>query len=334
MTKGVVRDFARVYANCYITDNKLPPSNVNQEAIIDEGAVLTIGCVVVAGVRIGIGSFVGANTTVTKNVPDGIALVGGVMKPVTDLRWLSVQYPWTGYYRDGYPESAWPRIEALHQRIMAAMPERVTLVSVVIPTYNRPEQLLNRALPSVFDQRVDDQEILVIGDGTDSETEAGVRELMKAHDNLWFWNLPHFPYPEEHEKAWGLYGLEAINFGLDRAQGEWIAVLGDDDEFLPNHHSDLLIAAAKTGADHVYGISAAYKNGQFIGQEYGAWPPGDAQLANGANLWRRSLGYRFALDCWDRGKTGDADMWTRMYADGVKFHFEPVLVHKYHRGWP
>jgi acetyltransferase-like isoleucine patch superfamily enzyme len=118
MTKGIIRDFARVYANCYITDNRLPPSNVNQPVVIDEGAVVTIGCVLVAGVKLGIGSFVGANTTVTKDVPPGVALVGGKLKKVSELRWLNIQYPWTGYYRDGYPEEVWPRIEELHRRIM------------------------------------------------------------------------------------------------------------------------------------------------------------------------------------------------------------------------
>jgi hypothetical protein len=49
-----------------------------------------------------------------------MALVGGNLKPVTDLRWLSIQYPWTAYYRDGYPPESHPRIEALHQRIVAA----------------------------------------------------------------------------------------------------------------------------------------------------------------------------------------------------------------------
>ena len=210
----------------------------------------------------------------------------------------------------------------------------MALISTIIPTYNRPEELLGRALPSVFAQTVQDQEVLVVGDGTDPVSVAGMRELMREHENVRFWNLPHFDYPDNHDTAWGLYGLAALNHGLDHATGEWIAVLGDDDEWLPTHHEILLDAAARTGADHVYGISATYKQGIPIGQEYGAWPPGDAQLANGANLWRRSLGYRFALDCWDRGRTGDADLWIRMYADGVKFHFEPKLVHKYHRSWP
>lgn len=122
MTKGEIRHFARVYANCYITDNRLPPSNVNEPVVIDEGAVVTIGCVLVAGVTLGIGSFVGANTTVTKDVPPGMALVGGTLKPVTALRWKDYAYPWTGYYRDGYPPESHARIEALHRRIMATQP--------------------------------------------------------------------------------------------------------------------------------------------------------------------------------------------------------------------
>jgi acetyltransferase-like isoleucine patch superfamily enzyme len=121
MTKGEIRHFARIYANCYITDNKLPPSNINVPAIIDEGAVLAIGCVVVAGVRLGIGSFVGANTTVTRDVHDGMALVGGQIKLVTDLKWQGYSAPWTGWFRDGYPPESHARIDALHERIMAAI---------------------------------------------------------------------------------------------------------------------------------------------------------------------------------------------------------------------
>lgn len=123
MTEGNLRDFSRLYANCYVTDVKLPPppGRATTPATIDEGAVLTIGCVVVAGVRVGVGSFVGANTTITRDVPDGMALVGGRMKPVTELRSREYAYPWTGYLREGYPSEAWPRIEALHERIMASV---------------------------------------------------------------------------------------------------------------------------------------------------------------------------------------------------------------------
>lgn len=208
------------------------------------------------------------------------------------------------------------------------------LVSVVVPTYMRRDFLMGRALPSVLNQTVQDFEILVVGDGTDRGTVDAVTDLMRTEDRLRFWNLPHYEYPDDFMQRWGLVGLAAINHGIDKASGEWIAVLGDDDEFLPTHHEILLEAAARTGADHVYGISETYKDGRMTGQRYGAWPPGPGQLTNGSNLWRRDLGYRFALDCWDRDQTGDADMWIRMYEAGVKFHFEPQVVHSYHRSWP
>jgi acetyltransferase-like isoleucine patch superfamily enzyme len=121
MTKGIIRSFARVYADCYITDNRLPPSNVNVPVVIGEAAVVTIGCVLVAGVKLGMGSFVGANTTVTKDIPDGMALVGGKLKPVTELSWMGYSYPWTAYYRDGYPSEAWPRMEKLTDQILWAI---------------------------------------------------------------------------------------------------------------------------------------------------------------------------------------------------------------------
>jgi UDP-3-O-[3-hydroxymyristoyl] glucosamine N-acyltransferase len=119
MTKGELRHFARVYGGSYITDNRLPPSNVNVPAVLDEGSVLCMNCVVIAGVRLGVGSFVGAGTVVTHGVADGIALIGGEYRPVTELRWADYSYPWTGYYRDGYPPESWPRIERLHERIIA-----------------------------------------------------------------------------------------------------------------------------------------------------------------------------------------------------------------------
>src|SRR6185295_10107067 len=158
----------------------------------------------------------------------------------------------------------------------------MVLISVIIPTYNRCGLLMNRALPSVFAQTITTQEVIVVGDGTDDETVTAMTELMRHEENVRFWNLPHFEYPEDHDQRWGLLGLAALNFGLERAQGSWIAVLGDDDEWLPEHHYILLDAAERKGADHVYGISQTYKQGRYTGQDYGRFPPGDGAFCNGA----------------------------------------------------
>jgi glycosyltransferase involved in cell wall biosynthesis len=204
------------------------------------------------------------------------------------------------------------------------------LISVIIPTYQRYGLLTKRALPSVFAQTVSDQEILVIGDGTDGWTVRAMRREPRVR----FWNLPHQQYPDDPEERWGLLGLDALNFGLDHAMGEWIAVLGDDDEWLPDHHEVLLRCAEETGADHVYGMSETWKDGKLTDQVYGVWPPGASQFCDGANLWRRSLGYRYDRQCWDRKLPEDGDMWERQVTDGVKFGFVPEVVHKYHRHYP
>jgi acetyltransferase-like isoleucine patch superfamily enzyme len=118
MTKGTLRHFSRLYGGSYVTDNRLPPSRVNVPAILDEGSVVTMNCVVVAGVRIGLGSFVGAGTVVTRDVPDAMALVKGTLKNVSDLTWEGIRYPWTNHYRE-YPAEAQPRLAQLHQRIVS-----------------------------------------------------------------------------------------------------------------------------------------------------------------------------------------------------------------------
>jgi carbonic anhydrase/acetyltransferase-like protein (isoleucine patch superfamily) len=138
MTKGILRDFARIYGGSYITDNRLPPSRVNVPAIIDEGAVVAMNCVVIAGVRVGVGAFVGASAVVTRDVPDAMALVGGVLRPVDTLTWGEVRYPWTNHFRE-YPAAAQSRLAVLHSRIMsmvltygAALEQDLTISRIAI----------------------------------------------------------------------------------------------------------------------------------------------------------------------------------------------------------
>lgn len=209
------------------------------------------------------------------------------------------------------------------------------LISVIVPTYNRTRLLTQRALPSVFAQTVQDQEILVVGDGTSPAT---VRAIAEEH-RVTFWNRKHPVYPDDEEDRWKVIGLEALNDAIDRAKGEWIAVLADDDEWLPNHHEVLLDIAERSGADHVYGKSETWKAGKRTPQTYGEWPPlGPGHFCNGANLYRRELcsrfHYRYDLDCLARGKPGDEDLWERMVLGGVTFAFTPITVHRYHRHYP
>ncbi|HVJ54433.1 MAG TPA: glycosyltransferase family 2 protein [Aliidongia sp.] len=108
----------------------------------------------------------------------------------------------------------------------------MSLVSVVIPTLNRPK-LVVRALASVFAQTYPEIEVIVIVDGPDHETIAALRQIGDPR-------LQVIVNPRS------LTAAGARNVGIDRAKGDWIAFLDDDDEWLPTK----LARQMEVAADH------------------------------------------------------------------------------------
>ena len=96
------------------------------------------------------------------------------------------------------------------------------LVSVVIPSFNRLDYLL-RAIESVLNQTYSKTEIIVVNDGS---TEEGYLEHKYIKDIKQV-NL------EQNQKIINGFGPGNIrNFGINKASGEWIAFLDDDDLWL------------------------------------------------------------------------------------------------------
>ncbi|HVG02611.1 MAG TPA: glycosyltransferase, partial [Nitrospira sp.] len=100
------------------------------------------------------------------------------------------------------------------------------MVSVIVPTYNRPERL-RQALESVNGQQYQDFEIIVVNDGT-IPVEAVVADLNQA-GRITLVN---------HDRNRGL--AASRNTGLRMAKGTYIAYLDDDDRFLPEHLGTLV----------------------------------------------------------------------------------------------
>jgi glycosyltransferase involved in cell wall biosynthesis len=105
-------------------------------------------------------------------------------------------------------------------------------VSAVIPTRNRPD-LVCRAVRSVFAQTVKDLECIVVIDGSDPAT---VEALARIAD----------PRLKVLALESNVGGCEARNLGARAAQGEWVGLLDDDDEWLPRRVEKQLETASKS----------------------------------------------------------------------------------------
>lgn len=108
------------------------------------------------------------------------------------------------------------------------MQDKSPLISVVIPTYNR-SAFITLAIDSVMNQTFTNYEIIVVDDGSTD----GTKDIVKKYGD-------RIRYLYQ-----GNSGVSAArNCGIHAAQGEWVAFLDSDDEWLPSYlgkHSELLV---------------------------------------------------------------------------------------------
>jgi glycosyltransferase involved in cell wall biosynthesis len=123
----------------------------------------------------------------------------------------------------------------------------MTAATVLIPTHEHVEPL-RHAVASAQAQTLQDVELFIVGDGVTDATRALVAELSAADPRIRFFNFPKGPRKGEvHRHA-----------ALQHARGRFVAYLGDDDCWLPNHLEtlDALLADADFGHTLQVGIDA------------------------------------------------------------------------------
>jgi glycosyltransferase involved in cell wall biosynthesis len=103
-------------------------------------------------------------------------------------------------------------------------------VSVVIPTRNRPAAVV-KAVKSVLGQTFPNLEVTVVVDGPDPATVSQLQELRLKDERLQVIALER-----------NLGGCAARNRGIQTSRGRWIALLDDDDEWLPEKIEKQLLA--------------------------------------------------------------------------------------------
>lgn len=157
-----------------------------------------------------------------------------------------------------YPELYQSERIAEARSLLAAQPEPLSpgapLVSVIVPTHNRPA-LLCAALQSILAQTMQEFEIIVINDAGIDITP-WVRSLDDSG------RIRVLRHPRNRGLA------AARNTGIRAARGKYISYLDDDDLFYPNHLAVLVAAAEASGGAVVFsdGYQALYshRDGQSI----------------------------------------------------------------------
>ena len=151
----------------------------------------------------------------------------------------------------------------------------MSLVSVIIPTTRRPAPL-RRALASVFAQTHGELEVIVVIDGPNPETVAMLAELRDSRLRVL-----------QHERSLGP-GL-ARNAAAAVAQGEWLAFLDDDDEWLADKLERQLAGAQAADA-----VLISCRCRVITPQASYDWPrrPYDGKTLVDEYLWRRRSLFR------------------------------------------
>jgi len=138
------------------------------------------------------------------------------------------------------------------------------MISVIVPTYNRPF-LLKKCLKSLMKQDYSDFEVIVVDDGSKIDTKLIVKKF------------PEVKYFRQQNKGPGA----ARNFGLEKASGDIIAFTDDDCQVPKNWLSYLESSLNKTdavGGSLIDPTPGYISKAQYI-LNYSAWfPKGQKRL--------------------------------------------------------
>jgi glycosyltransferase involved in cell wall biosynthesis len=205
----------------------------------------------------------------------------------------------------------------------------VTLVSVIIPTVDRPA-LLQEAIASALAQTHEEIEVIVVLNGATPEAAAAAGRY--AGD----------PKVRVVEMDRGTLAA-ARNYGMTFARGEWIAFLDDDDIWLREKIEMQLDAARASGADLVSCDFVKFDDrGDIAGTGLSALPDGltyaealmlENYLSGGSAAMVRASAIR-SLGGFDARLKAceDWDMWRRMAWDSKICRVDRVLVkYRQHR---
>lgn len=199
-------------------------------------------------------------------------------------------------------------------------------VSIIVPSFNRADLILKRAIPSVLAQSYHNWELIIVGDQMADEQIKILGDVSEIDSRISFFNLKkRGNYPKVDGPRWYVAGTKPINFGLRIASGDWIAHLDDDDEFLPDHLESLLRIALNKKVEWVH-TKVLFKDDNGGDQlVVGGVLPTHGNISRISSIYHQGLKtFRYNPYCWRYYYPSDWDLWERLLVMGVS--------HQHHDG--
>lgn len=161
-------------------------------------------------------------------------------------------------------------------------------ITVVTPSFNQV-RFLERTIRSVLDQAYPNLEYIIV-DGGSSDGSVDIIRRYAAHLAWWV------SEPDQGQ-------THAINKGLSRATGEWLAWQNSDDTYYPGAFHDLAhAAAAQPQAELIIGDmmlidehDRPLRDIRYVAPRYRSLLAEGMVLTNQAAFWRRTLQDRVGL---------------------------------------
>ena len=186
-------------------------------------------------------------------------------------------------------------------------------VSVIIPTFNRIDLLLKRALPSVLGQTHKNLEVLVVSHGCSDGTEKEINLISQKDSRVKLVKISRekLGYPNRADYHWFAGPVKPINAGLKAVTGKWVARIDDDDIWELTHIENSLKTAITNELEFV---SSCYQIG--IDKEVRIIAPEGLPPIGGVQTWmyRAYLKTLYAnIDCWRKrwNRVNDTDIQDR-----------------------
>jgi acetyltransferase-like isoleucine patch superfamily enzyme len=116
--------FCHLYSLSILLNDPLPPSEILEPVVMEDGAVVCVGATVMPGTILRRGSFVSARSMAQGEVPAGAVVGGPTGEILTHVTFLvnfqhGIRHPWMDNFASRYPESAQERLRALKAAILA-----------------------------------------------------------------------------------------------------------------------------------------------------------------------------------------------------------------------